>query len=290
MSLIESALRKLQQQRARPAAAPSRAQPPARRPQADAAAPPPGKVTRINRDALRAAGLFPPARQEREIAEQFRQIKRPLIASATGRASTPLEGGNLIMIASATPAEGKTFTAVNLALSMAFERDIRVLLVDADVAKPQISRLLGLGAEPGLLDALRDPTLDIESLILPCDVPGLSFLPAGHHSDHTTELLASDRMREIARQIGEYDPQRIALFDSPPLLHTTQGQALAQALGQVVLVVRAAVTPQDAVAHTIERLGEGKRISVVLNQAVGGLRDGYPLYGQPEVTASEPHT
>jgi exopolysaccharide/PEP-CTERM locus tyrosine autokinase len=239
-------------------------------------------------DKLRAASLLPPLRQEHELTEQFRQIKRPLIASATGRSGTRIANGNLIMLASAEPGEGKTFASINLAVSMAFERDVRVLLVDADVGKPQITRLLGLEAVPGLLDALQHPNLDIESLISDTDIAGLSVLPAGKALEHTTELLASERMREIARTLGERDPNRIVLFDSPPLLHTTQSQALAQALGQIVLIVRFGVTLQQAVLDAIERLGQGKHVSVVLNQSRLSSREGYQYYGQAPARQSLP--
>jgi protein-tyrosine kinase len=288
MSLVQDMLRKVQDQSAARTTAGSAQSSPAL-----AAAPlaPPrrhsgepestsGPLVEIDQNSLRAAGLLPPHRQERELAEQFRQIKRPLIAAATGRGATRLAAGHLIMLASAMSGEGKTFTALNLAISMACEKDIRVLLVDADVAKPHISRLLGLGSAPGLLDALRDSTLDIESLIRPTNIPGLSVLPAGQPGEHTTELLASERMLEIAHRIAERDPHRIALFDSPPLLQATESQALAQALGQVVLVVRAGETPQQAVLDAVERLGEGKRVAVVLNQSITRARERYPFYGQ----------
>src|SRR5690606_20325175 len=102
-----------------------------------------------------------------------------------------------IMMASALPGDGKTFTSINLALSMSRERDSSVVLVDADVAKPHISRIFGVDKEPGLLDALTDKSDDLESLILPTDVGGLSILPAGGHRDNAAELFASAAMRQL---------------------------------------------------------------------------------------------
>jgi exopolysaccharide/PEP-CTERM locus tyrosine autokinase len=241
----------------------------------------PTRIVQIDTAALRAAGLLPPQHQERQIGEQYRQIKRPLVMSATGRGGPKLPLGHLIMMASALPGEGKTFTSINLAFSMALEKDIRVLLVDADVAKPHISKLLGIQAEPGLLDLLRDPSLDIESVVLPTDVKGLSLLPAGRQGPDATELLASSRMRDVTQRIAERDHNRVALIDSPPLLLTTESYALSQAVGQIVLVVRAGVTPQDAVQNALQRLGDGKHISLVLNQSVVAPTDGYYYgYGQ----------
>jgi protein-tyrosine kinase len=239
----------------------------------------PERVVAIDQDALRASGLLPPQHQARQLFEQYRQIKRPLIANAVGRGSTKLPNAHLIMMASAMPSEGKTFTSINLAFSMATEKDVSVLLVDADVAKPHISRLLGLDKERGLLDALQDPTLDVESLVLPTSVPGLSVLPAGKWSETATELLASERMQEIVAAIGQRDPNRIALFDSPPLLLTTESRALAQVVGQIVLVVCANKSPQQMVLDAISHLGENRSISLVLNQSVMNNSSSYYYYG-----------
>jgi len=241
--------------------------------------PVPERIVDVDEDALRASGLLPPQHQARRIAEQYRQIKRPLVANAIGRGTARLPNAHLIMMASAMPGEGKTFTSINLAFSMASEKDVRVLLVDADVAKPHISRLLGLDKERGLLDALQDPLADVEAMVLPTSVPGLSVLPAGKWSDHATELLASARMHEVVASIGRRDPNRIVLFDSPPLLLTTESQALAQVVGQIVLVVCANKSPQHVVLDAISHLGENRAISLVLNQSVASSDSSYYYYG-----------
>jgi exopolysaccharide/PEP-CTERM locus tyrosine autokinase len=224
-------------------------------------------MVRIDQAALRHAGLAPPEHQHRQIADQYRHVKRPLIGAATGRGVPKAERGQLIMMASAMSGEGKTFTSINLALSMALEKDVHVLLVDADVAKPHISRILGVDREPGLMDVLRDPALNIESVILPTDVPNLSVLPAGQRSETATELLASQRMEETVKYLASSDASRIVLIDSPPLLLTSESRALAQCVGQVVIVVRADITPQQAVLDAISKVGENKSISLILNQA-----------------------
>lgn len=237
------------------------------------------KIVRIDRRALRIAGLMPPEHQERALADQYRQIKRPLIGGATGRGAPKLEKGQLIMMASAMPGEGKTFTSINLALSMALERDISVLLVDADVAKPHISVTFGVEDEPGLLDVLRDESMSVESVILPTDVPNLSILPAGHRSDTATELLASHRMDETVSHLAASDPMRIALIDSPPLLLTSESRALAHSVGQVVIVVRAGFTPQQAVLDAISFVGDSKSVGLILNQSNTAIAGYYYGYG-----------
>lgn len=234
-----------------------------------------GRIIRIDQDALRAAGMLPPAHQEQEIAQQYRRIKRPLINHALGRGVAALPQGNLIMITSAVPGEGKTFMSLNLAFSTRLEEDVTVLLVDGDVVNPRISQILGAENEPGLLDVIKDPTLSTANLILPTDVPGLSFLPAGRQDPNATELLASARMFEVVTKLGSEDPARIVLFDSAPLLVTTESQALAQFTGQVLLIVRADQTPQRVVFDALQTLAEGKPVSLVLNQNLHRLHSGY---------------
>jgi protein-tyrosine kinase len=245
------------------------------------------KLVRIDRQALRREGLMPPENQERTLADEYRYIKRPLIVKATGRGGSKLPKGQLIMMASAMPAEGKTFTTINLAMSMALEQDISVLLVDADVAKPHISRTFGVENEPGLLDVLREGQTQVESVILPTDLPNLSILPAGRRSDTATELLASYRMEEIAGNLAANDPMRIVLIDSPPLLLTSESRALAQVVGQIVVVVRAGFTPRQAVLDAIGFLAEGKSIGLVLNQSVNAAAGYYYGYGDSN-RAAEP--
>jgi exopolysaccharide/PEP-CTERM locus tyrosine autokinase len=189
------------------------------------------------------------------------------------------------MLASAIPGEGKTFTAINLAFSLSLEKDLHVLLVDADVSKPHISRLLGIDKEPGLLEALQEPGYDIESAILPTSVRGLSVLPAGALNENATELLASERMRDVAARMVKNHPNRIVLFDSPPLLLTTESRALTQVAEQIVVIVRAGMTPQGAVLDALDQIAEGKHVSLVLNQSVAASTGSY----QHEYDGEGPH-
>lgn len=233
------------------------------------------RILPLDLDALREAGLLPPAHQERELAQQFRQIKRPLINNALGRGVTPLPDGNLVMIASAVPGEGKTFTSLNLALSMRLEEDVTVLLVDGDVVNPRLSQILGADDARGLLNVIKDPNIALASAILPTSVPGLSFLPAGHQEPNATELLASARMSEVVAQLARQDPTRVVLFDSAPLLLTTESHALTQIAGQIVMVVRADQTPQHVVLEAVETLAESKSVSLILNQSMKQPHAGY---------------
>ena len=229
--------------------------------------PRPTKTVRIDRDALRVAGLLPPDSEAREVADQFRAIKRPLIRRALElRDSTELPG-QLVMLASALPGDGKTFTTINLALSMALERNFTVLLVDADVAKPHVTRLVGAEDEPGLIDVLSDPSRPVESVILGTDIPSLHVLPAGRATSTATEWIASDRMREVGMRLAALYQRGVVLFDSSPILLTNEPRVLAPLVGQIIVVVKAGVTPQQAVHDSVEILNAGTRVSLVLNEA-----------------------
>lgn len=250
------------------------------------------KHVEIDRDALRRAGLLAAEAEEWRIVEEYRQIKRPLLAKAAGRAGLPMARGNAVAITSALPGEGKTFTCINLAISIARERDWRILLVDADVAKPHVSRLFGLEAEPGLLDCVRDAELSIERCTIDTDIPGLSILPAGRRDDFSDELLASERMDQVMDHLAAADPRRLVLFDTPPLLATTQSALVASQMAQIVVVVKAGSTTHEQVQHAIAKLDPEKAIGVVLNQAeLGADRlayGGHYGYGYGYADQSQP--
>ncbi len=246
-----------------------------------------GSVVVVDRDRLRSAGLLAPVNQERDLADQYRKIKRPLLDIASGRKAHSSDLMNLIMVASAVSGDGKTFTCINLALSMAMEKDTSVLLVDTDVAKPDVSRLFGIDKEPGIIDLLVDANCSLEEVTLRTDVPGLHILPAGQRNEHATELFASRRMAVIITQLANEYPERIVIFDSPPLLATSEAHILANLVGQIILVVCADRTPRQAVLESLAGLDDAKAIYLILNQAGSGFglfdygRYGYGArYGQ----------
>jgi protein-tyrosine kinase len=235
-------------------------------------------IVHFDRDLLRSLNVLPPVDQEREIATQFRTIKRPIIKHVTQAGEATDVAKHTVMVASALPGDGKTFTSVSLALSLALEMDFSVLLVDADAPKPHLTHTLRLETEPGLLDVLSDPARPLEDVILATDVPRLHVLPAGQRSETATELLASERMVEVVAHLATLYRRGIVLFDSPPILLTNESRSLASMIGQIVLVVRAGVTPQQAVKDAVSILGEGRRISLVLNSAKLDGQVGY-YYG-----------
>ncbi|HKT72431.1 MAG TPA: AAA family ATPase [Steroidobacteraceae bacterium] len=281
MSLIESAFDKM-----RRAGVESEGPNPPARPLthlAALAAPPDAepayRQVSIDLEALRAAGYLPEKDHERRLADYYRQIKRPLIERALAAPDVPQM--RLILVTSPLPGDGKTFTSINLALSMARERDTSTLLVDADLPKAHISRAFGFGGEPGLVDALLDESIDVESLILRTNVRGLDILPAGTWVDSVTELLSSARMAQVAARLASR-PRRLALLDSSPVLVSIEARSLVQIPGQVVLVLRSGKTPRPAALDAIAQLDKKKLQGLILNDSrapSGGYYYGYSYYG-----------
>ncbi|PKO89932.1 MAG: chromosome partitioning ATPase [Betaproteobacteria bacterium HGW-Betaproteobacteria-10] len=229
----------------------------------------------LNLEAISASGLLVPTATRTQLADEYRVIKRPLIANATGKGGTALQNGNLIMITSALPGEGKSFTAINLAISIAMELDNTVMLVDADVSRPSVLNMLGLPPAPGLLDVVMKNSVDISEVLLRTNIEKLSILPSGTAHARATELLASEAMiRLLDDMSGRYN-DRIIIFDSPPLLLTTEARALAAHMGQIVIVVNAENTAQAAVKQAVAAIESCPVKMMVLNQARQSSTDGY---------------
>ncbi len=231
---------------------------------------------RIHLEGLRARGMVVPSGPATQSSHEFRVIKRPLLGNAFGRhGQKPVRNGKRIMVTSAFPGEGKSFTSVNLAMSIAAERDHGVLLIDADVARPTIPRELGIHADVGLMDWLIDGGPDLSQLILPTNVETLSLLPAGRHDQHATEWLASDAMGRLLDELSTRYPDCVLIFDSPPLLVTTEARVLASYMGQIVLVVESGRTPREAVTQALSTIESNEIVGLVLNKAHNIESNGY---------------
>ena len=216
---------------------------------------------------LRSVGVLAPETCAARVEDEYRRIKWPLLHNVIGQDSALVPDGNLIMVASSLPGEGKTTTAVNLAMSFAQERDCTVLLVDADVAKPHISDIFGLKDQAGLIDLLLDDQLDVSDVLVRTDNEALRILAAGSRYRGAPELLASNRMKSVIGELASRYSDRIIVFDSAPLLETNEAQVLAGLVGQIVLVVQADKTPQPAVQEAVGFLDTTKAINLVLNQS-----------------------
>ena len=234
---------------------------------------------------LNAQGFLTPDGRNERLVEEYRLIKRPILHNAFAEGGAGRAPSNLLMVTSALPGEGKTFTALNLALSMALERDYTVLLVDADVVFPNLSDLLGAAGERGLVDRHADPDVDLGSLIRTTDINKLRVLPAGKPHAHSTELLASAEMERVAAELSERYSDRMVIFDSPPLLSASQANVLSQRVGQVLLVVEAFRTPRYVVADAVSYLDAEKPVGVVLNKGRVASANYYGYGSYPNSTA-----
>jgi receptor protein-tyrosine kinase len=237
------------------------------------------KRTIIDLERLSDAGFVTPADATSQLASEYRLIKRPLLDNVAGRSAAPVAKANMIMVTSAVPGEGKTFTSINLAMSIALELDHTVLLVDADVTRPNVMASLGLPEANGLMDVLIDAKRDLSEVLLRTNVEKLTLLPAGSGDARATELLASESMVNLVNDIANRYRDRIVIFDAPPLLATTESRVLAKHMGQVVVVVEADRTPHGTLSDALDALKSCPVVATVLNKAsrsdVGAYGYGY---------------
>jgi receptor protein-tyrosine kinase len=238
----------------------------------------------IDLASLARQGFVTPDASQTPIAREFRVIKRPVLENLQAKGGTRPKNGNLVMVTSAMAGEGKSFCAVNLAMSIAMELDNTVLLVDADVANPSILEILGVPQAPGLLDVLTEPARDLSSVILRTNVDKLSILPAGTRHERATELLASDAMTRLVREMASRYPDRIIVFDSPPLLLTTESPVLATHMGQIVVVVAADQTTSNTVRQALATVERCPLVMTLLNKARTSDIGSYYGYGYRHAT------
>lgn len=235
--------------------------------------------------ALTARGYLVPGAPRSRLEDEFRGAKRGLLVNLRGQSAAPVARANCIMITSSVPGEGKTFTAINLAMSLAMEVDTSVMLIDADVMRPSVMDRLGLQTGPGLLDLLRDPGVKLSDVVLRTSIDKLSLLPAGQGSGQATELLGSAAMHRLVDQLAAGDQKRILVFDSPPLLPAPETRALATHMGQIVLVIEAHGTLQRTVSEALELIKDCPVVMTLLNKTRGGSVGGYGYgaygYGAP---------
>jgi len=238
------------------------------------------RVIELDLSRMRELGMVTAAGGRTNLLEEFRIIKRPLLKRAFAERGVKDNPGNLIMVTSSLPGEGKTYSAINLAMSIAMELDHTVLLVDADVARPSVLRTLGLPAQRGLMDILLDDTLDLSDVMLRTNVDTLSILPAGTSTPRATELLASSTMTAMVHELAHRYPDRVIIFDSPPLMLTSEARVLASHMGQIVVVVEAQTTTQHAVKEALQQLEGMANVNLLYNKTrdIPGIEETYDYH------------
>ncbi|MCC7547495.1 MAG: chromosome partitioning ATPase [Burkholderiales bacterium] len=227
---------------------------------------------------LSAAGILTPDAVESRLANELRVIKRPVVNNCLGKGASRVANANRVMITSSAPGEGKSFLSMNLAMSIAMERDSTVLLIEADTARPTISTMFGLPSSPGLLDLLANPGQDVASTLVRTDVPKLAFMPAGTRQQNSNELLASEVMQQLVDELANRYPDRILIFDSPPLVFSPEARVLARYMGQVVLVVEAEKTTHGMLNQALSMVEDCPVVLLALNKATSPEEKGYYYY------------
>ncbi len=215
-------------------------------------------IAQLDPLTLRQHGLVAPGLPPGPVEQDFRIIKRPLLDG--------IAQSNLVLVTSAEAGEGKTYCALNLALSIAMEQDHTALLVDADIHHATLLARLGLAPAPGLMDLLLEPACRLADVVLATSVPGLRLLPAGQRHAGASELLASQAMQGVLADLASFDPARVVLFDAPPVLSSSDASVLASRVGRVVLVV-GSNTSQRAVRAALRRLDACVHVDLLYNKA-----------------------
>lgn len=233
----------------------------------------------IDLEELDERGFVSVNNARKVINEEYREIKRKLLRNAFGALSKTLKNSNIIMVSSARPSEGKTFTAINLALSFASEQDKTVLLVDADVLKPNVTRTLRVTPGVGLMEYLLDENKDISDVLYRTNIDKLRIIPAGKTHHLSTELLASERMNETIDEFSNRYPDRIVIIDTPPLIGINESAVLASFAGQAVIVTEEGRTKLNDINNIVDRLNPDMAVGFVVNKAVNESADNGNYYG-----------
>lgn len=278
MSIIEKALAK-QQQKGHNESEPTEQPVPQAKGSVEASNVEQKDTLALDKVSLAERGYLIDNGTRKSIKDEFRQIKRKLLNNAFGNASKTLHHSNLIMVSSAKPNEGKTFVAINLALSIALEQDKTVLLIDADVLRPSVVRELGVEDNPGLIEYLLGKSEKVSDIIYNTDIDKLKLIPAGKPHHLSNELLASEKMATLANELANRYPDRIVIFDCPPLIGVTETLVLAGLMGQGIIVVEESKSSIADIQAATRHLNEDLALGLVLNKAIRSHKDLYGYYG-----------
>jgi exopolysaccharide/PEP-CTERM locus tyrosine autokinase len=216
--------------------------------------------------ALEKLGYLTPATMHLPRADEYRRIKRPVLVTAFSDAAKKVKNANLVAVTSSVEGEGKSYTSLNLAMSVATELDRTVLLVDTDVFKQSLTKTLNLTEHPGLTDFLRTEGADLADYLLRTNVPNLAFIPAGRLDYQIAELWGSGKMQQFMDELARRYPDRLVIFDTPPVLAHASTMVLTGMVGQVLLVVEAERTDQHLVTESLRVIGENVRVGLILNK------------------------
>ena len=229
---------------------------------------PPGSPARrfdslLNVDPIKIDNLMlATSRDEKtEVVEEYNKLRSTVIALTKGE-----EFSNTLMVTSTVSEEGKSMTALNLAISLAKEHDHTVLLVDTDLRRPSIHRFLGLKPEVGLVHCLRD-NLPIEKALIKTGIGKLVILPAGESVRDPVDMLSSNRLKEIIRELKERYAERYVIFDTPPALPFADAGVLAANMDATLFVVREGRAQREELLKALAEFKDHNLLGVIYNDA-----------------------
>lgn len=227
----------------------------------------PGKTVRLDFRALRQNGCITPDNMTSSISNEFRGIKRKLLQKVRDP-QTRAAVSNLIMVTSSLPGEGKTFSSINLALSLAAERGLQVLLIDADVIRPSVGNMFMAPPTEGLTDLLTGKVGHVSDVLHRCaDIPNLAVIFAGNPSANTPELISSGKMANLCRELSARYPDRVIVLDTPPVLASTEPAILASYVHHLLMVVAADQTDRHQLRKSLETVASCQSVSLLFNKA-----------------------
>jgi protein-tyrosine kinase len=240
---------------------------------------PTGPQLVLDRGRLASFGIFIPSSGRSRTVEEFRLIKRNLMTAwSQGDLIGNRRASRLIMVTSARPGEGKTFSALNLALAFASEREVKALLVDVDTQHTGLPRILGIPGDQGIVDVLAG-NLDLSDVLIQTNVPNLMILPAGRGGPHVPELLSSREMGTLLDEMTQRLDDRFIVIDTPPCMASSDAAALAPLVGQIVFIVEAQNTQQAEIEAALSTLSACPRISLLLNKSDTLASEHFGTYG-----------
>jgi protein-tyrosine kinase len=225
------------------------------------------KQIRLDFRVLRQNGMITPDNLSSALSNEYRGIKRKLLQKVRDP-KTRAAINNLIMVTSSLPGEGKTFSSVNLALSLAAERGLRVLLIDADVIRPSVGNMFISPPSEGLTDLLSGKVKQVSDVLYRCtDVPNLSVIFSGSAKTNSPELISSSHMANLCHELSARYPDRVIVVDTPPVLASPEPAILATYVHQLIMIVSAAQTDRHQLRKALETVSSCQNISLLFNKA-----------------------
>lgn len=224
------------------------------------------RVIELDLDSLGKLGYLTPNTDNKLLFEQYRRIKLPILKTAFENEDIT-KNKNIVMVTSSVTGEGKSFTSLNLAMSVAYEYNHTVLLIDADISKQMSSKVMGVKGANGLIEYLTDREKYLENLILKTNIPKLNLIPSGSYSELVTELYSSNKMTDLVDELSTRYQDRLIIIDTPPVLEDSSAKVLTNLANQIVYIVEAEKTPRHIVEQGLRILGQDKPIGIVLNKS-----------------------